>query len=228
MSRVPMGSATGPWTDDPATALKVGFVPMGIAADLQATMEGFSREDVDVFAVKSQQKAAAAQNKGYFDKSVIPVVDENELMILEKDEFIKPETTVEELAKMKPSFEFMGVLGFDDVAISRYPYIAKINHVHHAGNSSGIVDGASALLIGSEQAGKELGLSARARILASAAIGVEPVNMLSGPTPVAYKALSLAGLTLDDIDLFEINEAFASVPMQFQKWTRVPPGIKSM
>ena len=222
MSRVPMGSASGPWSDDPSTSLKVGFVPMGIAADLLATLEGFSRNDVDAFAVESQQKAASAQAKGYFDKSVIPVVDDNELMILEKDEFIKANTTVDDLAKMKPSFEFLGSMGLDDVALSRYPHLPKINHVHHAGNSSGIVDGASALLIGNEQVGKELGLTARARILASSAVGVEPVNMLTGPAPAAYKALGMANLKMEDIDLFEINEAFSCVPLHFQKLTKVP------
>jgi len=222
MSRIPMGSMGGAWSEDPATSIATGFVPQGISADLIATLEGFSREDVDVFAVGSQQKAAAAQEKGYFNKSVISVKDENGITILDKDEFIRPDTTIEGLAKLKPAFAAMGAMGFDAAALSRYPQVPQINHVHHAGNSSGIVDAASAVLIGSEQAGKDLGLTPRARFIASATIGVEPTIMLIGPGPATQKVLDIAGMTIDEIDLFEVNEAFASVPMRFQKEMNVP------
>ncbi len=222
MSRVPMGSAGGPWADDPETNITTGFAPQGIGADLIATIEDFSREDLDTFALNSQKKAAAAQAAGHFDKSVIPVKDANGMIILEKDEFIRPDTTMEGLAKLRPSFKMMGDMGYDAVALARYPEVAAINHVHHAGNSSGIVDGASAVLIGSEKIGKELGLTPRGRLVSSAVIGVEPTIMLTGPAPASLKALKIAGLTLHDIDLFEVNEAFAAVPMRFQKDTGVP------
>ena len=222
MSRVPMGSAGGPWSDDPETNITTGFAPQGIGADLIATIEDFSREDLDTFALNSQKKAAAAQAAGHFDKSVIPVKDANGMIILEKDEFIRPDTTMEGLAKLRPSFKMMGDMGYDAVALARYPEVAAINHVHHAGNSSGIVDGASAVLIGSEKIGKELGLTPRGRLVSSAVIGVEPTIMLTGPAPASLKALKIAGLTLHDIDLFEVNEAFAAVPMRFQKDTGVP------
>lgn len=221
MSRVPMGSTGGAWALDPETSISTGFVPQGISADLVATVEGFSREDVDAFALLSQKKAAAAQEAGRFDRSVIPVKDSNGLMILEKDEFIKPFTTMEALAKLKPSFAVSGSMGYDEVALSKYPHVKFINHVHHAGNSSGIVDGASAVLIGSEKAGKELGLIPRGRVVASAVIGVEPTIMLIGPAPATRKVLKIAGLSLEDIDLFEVNEAFAAVALKFQKDTRV-------
>ena len=222
MSRVPMGSAGGPWADDPETNITTGFAPQGIGADLIATIEDFSREDLDTFALNSQKKAAAAQAAGHFDKSVIPVKDANGMIILEKDEFIRPDTTMEGLAKLRPSFKMMGDMGYDAVALARYPEVAAINHVHHAGNSSGIVDGASAVLIGSEKIGKELSLTPRGRLVSSAVIGVEPTIMLTGPAPASLKALKIAGLTLHDIDLFEVNEAFAAVPMRFQKDTGVP------
>ena len=222
MSRVPMGSAGAPWADDPETNMKTGFVPQGISADLIATVEGFTREDVDAFALSSQQKAAAAQKAGRFDNSVIPVKDANGLTILEKDEFIKPFTTMEGLAKLRPSFEMLGNMGCDAVALAKYPRLLAINHVHHAGNSSGIVDGASAVLIGSEEAGKAMGLMPRGRIVSTAVIGVEPTIMLIGPGPATHKALKIAGLTLDDIDLYEVNEAFAAVSLKFQKDTGVP------
>lgn len=222
MSHVPMGSLGSPWAQDPETAIATGFVPQGVSADLIATMEGFSREDVDNFALSSQQKAAAAQAAGRFDKSVVPVKDGNGLTILDKDEYLRPSTTLEGLSKLKPSFEMIGAMGYDSVALSKYPQVPAINHVHGPGNSSGIVDGASALLIGSEEAGKDLGLTPRGRIVSHAVIGVEPTIMLTGPAPASLKALKIAGLTLDDIDLFEVNEAFAAVAMKFQKATQVP------
>ena len=222
MSRIPIGSSGGAWFEDPATSMATGFVPQGIGADLIATIEDFSREDLDAFAVTSQKKAYQAQQNGYFKKSVIPVKDENGITILAEDEFIRNETTVDGLSKLKPSFEFLGSLGFDAVALSKYPNVSKIEHVHHAGNSSGIVDGASAVLIGSEEAGVELGLKPRGRIVASSVTSTEPTIMLTGPTAATLKVLSVAGLTLDDIDLFEVNEAFAAVTMRFQKDTGVP------
>jgi acetyl-CoA C-acetyltransferase len=222
MSRVPMGSDSGAWAMDPATAAQTKFVPQGISADLIASLDGFSREDVDTFALGSQQKAAAAQAAGYFDRSVVPVTDIHGLMILEKDEFIRGDTTIEALGSLKPSFEMMGGLGFDTLALSKYPQISAINHIHTPGNSSGIVDGSAAVLIGSEAKGKELGLTPRARIVATAVIGSEPTIMLTGPAPAARKALAKAGLTVDDIDLFEVNEAFAAVVMRFQAEMNVP------
>jgi len=217
MSRVPMGSDGGPWAMDPRTALDTHFVPQGIGADLIATLEGWGREDVDAFAVESQARAAKAQANGYFDRSVVPVKDRNGLVVLEKDEFIRPGTTLESLAGLKPSFAFFGDLGFDDVALQKYHWIEKINHVHHAGNSSGIVDGASLVAVGSEQVGADLGLTPRARIIATAVSGADPTIMLTGPAPAARKALAKAGLEVGDIDLFEINEAFAAVAMRFMR-----------
>jgi acetyl-CoA C-acetyltransferase len=222
MSRVPMGSDSGAWAMDPATAAQTKFVPQGISADLIASLDGFSREDVDTFALGSQHKAAVAQAAGYFDRSVVPVTDMHGLMILEKDEFIRGDTTIEALGSLKPSFEMMGGLGFDTLALSKYPQISAINHIHTPGNSSGIVDGSAAVLIGSEAKGKELGLTPRARIVATAVIGTEPTIMLTGPAPAARKALAKAGLTVDDIDLFEVNEAFAAVVMRFQAEMNVP------
>jgi acetyl-CoA C-acetyltransferase len=222
LSRVPIGSNGAPWAEDPQTSFDTGFVPQGIGADLIATIEGFSREQVDTFAVSSQQKADQAQKNGYFNNSVVSVKDENGLTILSKDEFIRGGTTVENLSKLTPSFEFVGSLGFDAMALSKYPNLMGINHVHHAGNSSGIVDGACLLLFGNEKAGKEMGIDPRGRIVASSVISTEPTIMLTGPAPATYKALNIAGLTLDDIDLFEVNEAFAAVTMRFQKETKVP------
>ncbi len=221
MSRVPMGSDGGAWAMDPATNIKTGFMPQGIGADLIATIEGFSREDVDEFAFGSQQKAAHAAQSGYF-KSIVPVTDQNGLTILDHDEFIRPNTTVDGLAKLKPSFQLMGEFGFDSVAEHRYHYVEKINHVHTPGNSSGIVDGSAAVLVGSEQAGKDLNLTPRARIIATALTSTDPTIMLTGPAPATRKALDLAGLAVSDIDLFEVNEAFASVVMRFQKELNVP------
>ena len=222
MSRIPMASDGGPWALDPETNLKSGFAPQGIGADLIATLDGYSRADVDAFAVNSQQKAAAAQANGHFDKSIIPVKDGAGVTILDKDEFIRGNTTVEGLAKLNASFEMMGNMGFDAVALQKYPEAQKINHVHHAGNSSGIVDGAALLLIGSEKAAQELGLKPRAKILATALVGTDPTIMLTGPAPAARKALDKAGLSIDDIDLFEVNEAFAAVVMRFITELKVP------
>ncbi|OZC35104.1 acetyl-CoA acetyltransferase [Marinobacter vinifirmus] len=222
MSRVPMGSDGGAWATDPETNLHTGFMPQGIGADLIATLEGFSREDVDGFAVKSQQKAANAWEKGYFAKSIVPVTDQNGVVILDRDEHVRGNTTVESLAGLKPSFQMIGEMGFDGVAREKYHYVEKINHVHHAGNSSGIVDGATAMLIGSEAKGKELGLKPRARIVATAVTSTDPTIMLTGPAPAARKALEKAGMTVGQIDLFEVNEAFASVVMRFQKELSVP------
>ena len=222
MSRVPMASDGGPWALDPHTNLDVDFVPQGIGADLIATMEGFDRQTVDQFAVDSQAKAAAARAAGYFNKSIIPVRDANGLTILAEDEFIKPGTSLETLAKLNPSFEMMGQMGFDAVALMKYPMVERINHVHHAGNASGIVDGAALVLIGSEQKGNELGLKPRARIVSVALCGTDPTIMLTGPAPAALKALAKVNLKPEDIDLFEVNEAFASVVLRFMKELNVP------
>ena len=218
MSRVPMGSDGGPWAMDPETALNTAFVPQGIGADLIATMEGFSREDVDLFAVDSQTRAGKAIANGAFSRSVIPVRDRNGLTILDQDEFPRPGTTPESLGALPASFAGIGDMGgFDAVALQKYHWVEKINHVHTAGNSSGIVDGASLTVIGSEKAGQDFGLTPRARIVSVGVVGSEPTIMLTGPAPSARKALAKAGLTVDDIDLFEVNEAFAAVVMKFMK-----------
>jgi acetyl-CoA C-acetyltransferase len=218
MSRVPMGSDGGAWAMDPATALTTSFVPQGIGADLIATLEGWTREDVDAYAAESQARAAKAQANGYFDGSVIPVRDRNGLTVLDKDEFIRPGTTVETLAGLPPSFAAIGDQGgFDSVALEKYHWVERIDHVHHAGNSSGIVDGAALVAIGTEQVGTDLGLTPRARILAAAVSGSDPTIMLTGPAPASRKALDKAGLSVDDIDLWEMNEAFAAVAMRFMK-----------
>ena len=217
MSRVPMGSNGGAMAGDAAFQLKSGFVPQGIGADVIASLEGWSREDVDAYALESQKRAANARDNGYFDKSVLPVTDKNGLTILEKDDFIKPDTTLEGLGNLKASFEVMGGFGFDDVILKKYNTLEKVNHVHTPGNSSGIVDGASAVLIGSEKAGKALGLTPRGRILSTAVLANCPIIMLTGPGPAAKKALDRAGLKASDIDLWEINEAFASVAMRYMK-----------
>ncbi|GMG87822.1 acetyl-CoA C-acetyltransferase [Biformimicrobium ophioploci] len=222
MSRVPMGSDGGAWAMDPRTALDTDFVPQGIGADLIATLNGFSREDVDRFALHSQQKAAAAWQRGAFANSIVPVRDQNGLPILEHDELVRPDTSIAGLAALAPAFEFIGDLGFDQVTRTRYPQVEKIRHLHTAGNSSGIVDGAAALLLGSEAIGTRLGLQPRARVLATAVVGTDPTIMLTGPAPATRKALKLAGLSVDDIDLFEVNEAFASVVMHFQRKLGVP------
>jgi len=222
MSRVPMGSDGGAWAQDPATNAATGFTPQGIGADLIATMSGWGREDVDRFALTSQQRAATAQAEGRFDLSVLPVLDEIGMPVLERDEFIKPRTTMEALASLRASFDDMGKMGFDAVALSRYPQVERIHHVHTAGNSSGIVDGAAAVIIGSEAKGKSMGLTPRGRIVATALSGADPTIMLTGPMPAARKVLAKAGLTVDDIDLFEVNEAFAAVPMRFMQEMHVP------
>ncbi|WP_410209158.1 acetyl-CoA C-acetyltransferase [Aquirhabdus sp.] len=222
MSRIAMGSDGGPWALDPETNLKSGFIPQGVGADLIATLDGYSRTDVDNFAAHSQAKAAAAQAAGKFDKSIVAVKDNAGVTVLDKDEFIRAGTTAEKLAGLSPSFEMMGNMGFDAVALQKYPEAEKINHVHHAGNSSGIVDGAALVLIGSESAGKKLGIKPRAKIIATALVGTDPTIMLTGPAPAARKALEKAGLTIDDIDLFEVNEAFAAVVMRFITEFKVP------
>ncbi|WP_336084884.1 acetyl-CoA C-acetyltransferase [Nocardia sp. SSK8] len=223
MSRVPMGSDGGAWALDPATNYDGYFVPQGISADLIATIEGFSRDDVDAYAVRSQELAAAATTGGYFAKSIVPVKDINGLVVLDSDEHMRPGTTAADLGKLNPSFAGIGELGgFDAVALQKYTYIEKINHVHHGGNSSGIVDGAALVLIGSEEAGKNSGLTPRARVVATATSGADSTIMLTGPTPAAKKALDRAGLTIEDMDLVEINEAFASVVLKFQKDLNVP------
>ncbi|MFC7049452.1 acetyl-CoA C-acetyltransferase [Emcibacter nanhaiensis] len=215
MSRVPMGSDGGALYQDPELAMEQATVAQGIGADLIATLGGWEREDVDAFALESQRRAARARDQGYFDKSVVPVKDRNGITILEKDDFIKPQTTMERLAALKPSFVQMGALGMDDMILAKYPHVEKVNHVHTPGNASGIVDGASAVLIGSEQAGRDLGLEPRGRIVAGVVLSTEPSIMLTGPGPAARKCLAAAGLSAADIDLWEINEAFASVALRY-------------
>ncbi|MBZ9667238.1 acetyl-CoA C-acetyltransferase [Pseudomonas sp. LMG 31766] len=217
MSRVPMGSDGGAWVMDPETNIHSNFVPQGIGADLIATLEGFSRADVDAFALRSQQKAARASADGAFARSLVPVTDQNGIVLLDHDEFIRGDSTLEGLGKLKPSFEMMGQMGFDATALRVYSHVERIEHVHTPGNSSGIVDGAALMLIGSEAKGKELGLKPRARIVATAVTSTDPTIMLTGPAPATRKALAKAALSIDNIDLFEVNEAFASVVMKFMK-----------
>jgi len=217
MSRVPLGTDRGPWACDPETAFDTAFIPQGISADLIATLEGFSRDDVDAYALRSQQRAGAAREAGRFKRSLVPVEDGIGDVILDHDEFIRPQTTMEGLAALKTSFDKMGEMGYDAVAIQRYPQVERIKHVHTPGNSSGIVDGAAAVLIGTEAKGRELGLAPRARIVSVALSGADPTIMLTGPMPAARKALAKAGMKIEQIDLFEINEAFAVVPMKFMK-----------
>jgi acetyl-CoA C-acetyltransferase len=223
MSRVPMGSDGGAMFTDPATNYDSYFVPQGIGADLIATVEGFSREDVDAYAVRSQERAEAAWSGGYFSKSVVPVKDMNGVTILDHDEHRRPGTTLETLAKLRPAFADLGdFAGFDAVALQKYHWIEKINHVHTGGNSSGIVDGAGIVLVGSEEIGKRIGMEPRARIVATAVTGSDPTIMLTGPTPATEKVLAKAGLTVDDIDLFELNEAFAAVVLKWMKDLNLP------
>ena len=225
MSRVPLGTDRGPWACDPQTAFDTAFIPQGISADLIATLEGFSREQVDSYAMRSQQRAGAARERGYFKRSVVPVEDGIGDVILDHDEFIRPQTTMEGLAALKTSFDKMGEMGFDSVAIQRYPQVERIKHVHTPGNSSGIVDGAAAVLIGTEEKGRQLGLTPRARIVSVALSGADPTIMLTGPMPAARKALAKAKMLIEQIDLFEVNEAFAVVPMKFMKEMNVPDEI---
>jgi acetyl-CoA C-acetyltransferase len=216
MSRVGIGSSGGAWAMDPGAAIPTYFMPQGISADLMATKYGFSRDDVDAYAVESQKRAAAAWSEGRFKKSVVPVKDINGITLLDRDEHMRPETNMQSLASLKPSFTIIGdQAGFDSVAIQKHPEVEAINHVHHAGNSSGIVDGAAAVLIGSAEAGSKAGLRPRAKIRAFANIGSEPAIMLTGPVDVTKKVLKKAGMTIEDIDLFEVNEAFASVVLRF-------------
>ncbi len=222
MSRVPMGSGGGAWSDDPEFNIGLGFVPQGIGADLQATLDGFSRDDIDAYAMESQKRAAAARAGGKFARSVMPVKDAVGITILAEDEFIKPDTDMQKLGALKPSFAAAGEMGFDARALRHYPQVDRIDHVHTPGNSSGIVDGAAAILIGSEEKGRALGLTPRARIVATAVTGSDPVIMLTGPTPATLKVLAKAGMTADQIDLFEVNEAFASVPLRFMRLMNVP------
>ncbi len=217
MSRVPMGSDGGPMMLDPKVSATLRFVPQGIGADLIATLENFSREDVDTYALRSHQRAAHATANGYFQCSLVPVTDFNGMLVLDRDEHIRPDTTLEALAQLKPSFAEMGEIGFDAVAQLRYPGVERIRHVHTAGNSSGIVDGAALVLVGSREKGEALGLKPRARIVAAAVTGSEPTIMLTGPMPATRKALAKAGMTTADIDLFEVNEAFASVVLKFAR-----------
>ncbi|WP_274427205.1 acetyl-CoA C-acetyltransferase [Chelativorans sp. YIM 93263] len=216
MSRVGMGMSGGAWFMDPSVGLPAYFMPQGVSADLIATKYGFSRDDVDAYAVESQKRAKNAWDKGYFKKSVIPVEDQNGLTILDRDEHMRPETDMQSLASLDPSFVKPGEMGgFDAVAIQRYPELEAIDHVHHAGNSSGIVDGAAAVLLGSKKAGKALGLKPRAKIRAYTNIGSEPAIMLTGPVDVTKKLLTKAKMKLSDIDLFELNEAFAAVVLRY-------------
>jgi len=222
MSRVPMGSDGGAWYMDPRINHQTGYVPQGISADLIATLEGFSRRELDEFAARSHQRAAAASDAGYFAKSLVPVRDLNGMEVLARDELIRRETTADGLSKLKPSFASMGKLGFDATVLRKYTTIEAIEHVHHAGNSSGIVDGAALVLVGSEEVGRELGLTRRARIVSCAAVGSEPTIMLTGTAPAARKALARAAMQPADIDLYEINEAFAAVPLKTARDLEVP------
>jgi acetyl-CoA C-acetyltransferase len=223
MSRVPMGSDGGAWHMDPITSFETGFVPQGVGADLIATIEGFSRRDVDEYAARSQELATEAWKDGRFDRSVVPVTDRNGLTVLDRDEHIRPGTTVDSLAGLKPSFADIGELGgFDAVALQKYHWVEEIDHVHHAGNSSGIVDGSALVAIGNAQTGERFGLRPRARILSAAVSGADPTIMLTGPAPASRKALAKAGLTAADMDLVEMNEAFAAVVLRFAKDMELP------
>ncbi len=217
MSRIPMLSGGGAMFTDPDFVIDQNSAPQGIGADLIATIDGYSREDVDAFAMESQRRAAHARDNGWFDHSVVPVKDENGITILQRDDFIKPTTDMQKLGSLNPSFAQMGGFGYDDMALAKYPQVSKINHVHTPGNSSGIVDGSSAVMIGSEQAGKDMGLEPRGRVVSATVISTDPVIMLAGPGPAAKKCLAKAGLTVNDIDIWEINEAFASVAMRYMK-----------
>jgi acetyl-CoA C-acetyltransferase len=214
MSRWAMGSDGGAWVMDPRVNSGTAFIPQGISADLIATLEGFGRADLDAFAAESHRRAAQAQAEGRFARSIVPVKDINGMVMLDRDETVRPGTSVESLAKLNPSFEMMGSMGFDATALDKYTTIEKIHHHHHAGNSSGIVDGAALMLLGSKAAGEKAGLKPRAKVRMCAVIGSEPTIMLTGPTPAVRKALAKAGMAVSDIDLWEVNEAFATVPMK--------------
>ncbi len=222
MSRVPMGSDGGAWPTDPSSAFKTYFAPQGVSADLIATLYGFSRDDVDAYAVESQKRAAASWADGRFKKSVVPVKDQLGLTILDHDETVRGSTTMQTLASLNPSFTGMGEMAFDAVVQQRYPQVEKVNHVHHAGNSSGIVDGAAGVLIGTKEMGEALGLKARARIKGAASIGSEPSIMLTGPSLVTEKLLKKLGMEVKDIDLYELNEAFASVVLRMMQALDIP------
>ncbi|MCZ2407716.1 MAG: acetyl-CoA C-acetyltransferase [Burkholderiales bacterium] len=214
MSRWAMGSDGGAWVMDPRVNSGTAFIPQGISADLIATLEGFGRQDLDAFAAESHRRAAQAQAEGRFARSIVPVKDINGMVMLDRDETVRPGTSVDSLAKLNPSFEMMGGMGFDATALDKYTTIEKIHHHHHAGNSSGIVDGAALMLLGSKAAGEKAGLKPRAKVRMCAVIGSEPTIMLTGPTPAVRKALAKAGMAVSDIDLWEVNEAFATVPMK--------------
>ncbi len=224
MSRVPMGSDGGAMIEDPQVREKISYVPQGIGADLIATLEAFDRRQLDAFAVQSQTRAAKAAKEGYFNRSLVAVRDDAGQILLEQDEHIRPGTTLEGLSQLKPAFAKLGEMGFDEVALNVYPQVKEINHVHTAGNSSGIVDGATAVLIGSPERGAALGLKPRARVLATALVGTEPTIMLIGPGPASQKALRTAKMSVSDIDLFEVNEAFAAVVLRFLR----DMGLESM
>lgn len=223
MSRVPMGADGGPLHFDPEVIEKTNYIPQGVAADLIATIEGFSRTEVDTFALQSQQRAAQAWEQGYFANSIIPIYDQNGLLILAQDQYYRPDTTLEGLEKLPPAFAALGAHGFDGMALKRYPEVESIHHVHTAGNASGIVDGAALVLLASKEKGEAMGWQPRARVLAIANVGTEPTIMLTGPTPAAQKALKAAGMRVEDIDLWECNEAFAAVPMKFQRDLNLDP-----
>ena len=222
MSRVPMGASGGAWSSDPSVAIKTYFAPQGVGADTIATKWGFSRDDVDAYAVESQQRAARAWKEGRFSKSIIPVKDQMGGTQLDHDEHMRPDADMQSLAALNPSFAGMGAMGFDEVIKQRYPELEAIDHVHHAGNSSGIVDGSAAVLFGSKEMGEKLGLKPRARIKSMASIGSEPGIMLTGPTAVTQKALKKAGMDVGDVDIYELNEAFASVPMLMMHLLGIP------
>ena len=217
MSRVPMGHDDGPILYDPDVVGKINYIPQGVAADLIATIEGFSREQVDAYALQSQNRAASAQRNGYFSKSIVEIKDRTGLTILNHDEHVRPDSTFEALSQLSPSFLDLGESGFDAMAMKKYPSVERVNHVHTAGNSSGMVDGAAAVLVGTLEKGLALGLTPRARVLATSAVSTEPTIMLTGHVAAAKKALKKAGLTIKDIDLWEVNEAFAAVVLKFQK-----------
>jgi acetyl-CoA C-acetyltransferase len=222
MSRVPMGSDGGAWPTDPSSAFKTYFTPQGISADLIATLYGFSRDDCDAYAVESQKRAARSWEEGRFKRSIVPAKDQLGLTILDRDEHMRPETTMQSLASLNPSFAGVGEMGFDAVSIQRYPQVEKINHVHHAGNSSGIVDGAAGVLIGNKEIGDALGLKARARVKGMASVGSEPSIMLTGPSIVTEKLLKKLGMNVGDIDLYELNEAFAAVVLRYMQALDIP------